>query len=233
MIQLDKVLPIVAIFLPQPLKILFYRRILGWQIGKGVKIGFSYLESENVSIDDDANIGHFNVIRNLKSLKIEKNARIANFNQFYGDRRKRAIAGWNRELIIEERVRFMSHHFLDVSGTIKIGSNTTIGGRDTHFWSHGRLYNDGIFKLGAINIEIGANSYVGARATLIGCKIPDGAIVGAGSIVNKSFEGDDSYAFLIAGNPAQIKKKYPRTKSPELKQTVRQQQESESESSAT
>ncbi|MEO0924435.1 MAG: hypothetical protein AAFY63_01035 [Cyanobacteria bacterium J06643_13] len=213
MIKLNKILPIVALFLSQPLKLGFYRRFLGWQIGNEVNIGFSYLESEEVIIGDGVKLGHFNIVRNLKLLKIEKDARIANFNQFYGDRRKREQVGWNRELVMEERVRFMSHHFVDVSGTVRIGANTTIGGRDTHFWSHGRLYNDGAFKFGAINIKIGTNSYVGARATLIGCDLPDGVIVGAGSIVNKSFAHDDSCSFLIAGNPAQIKKRYPRQKS--------------------
>lgn len=212
MIQSNKILAIAAVFLPRPLKIFCYRRFLGWQIGNNVKIGFSYLEGENMFIEDGAKIGHFNIIRNLNLLKMGKNAYIANFNQLYGDRRKRA--GWNRELILSESVKVMSHHFMDVSGSIKIGAGTTIAGRDTHFWSHGRLYHEDKPKLGTTDIEIGKKSYIGARATLIGCSIPDGAIVGAGSIVNKSFERDDSCSFLLAGNPAQIKKRYPRAQSP-------------------
>ncbi|MEM6611248.1 MAG: hypothetical protein AAF652_03155 [Cyanobacteria bacterium P01_C01_bin.72] len=212
MIKSNKILSILAVFLPHPLKILCYRRFFGWQIGNNVNIGFSYLEGENIFIEDNAKIGHFNIIRNLKLLKISKNAYVANFNQFYGDRRKRA--GWKRELILAERVKVMSHHFMDVSGSIKIGAETTIAGRDTHFWSHGRIYHEDKPKLGTVNIEIGEKTYVGARATLIGCSIPDGSIVGAGSIVNKSFEGEDNYSFLLAGNPAQIKKRYPRTKFP-------------------
>ena len=127
----------------------------------------------------------------------------------------------------------MSHHFIDVLGTVTIGANTTIGGRDTHFWSHSRFYDEALSpQLEAIDIKVGKNSYVGARATLIGCSIPEGAIVGAGSIVNKSFENDKNYNFLIAGNPAKIKKRYFRTQhTPESKEIENRPDENKSKSS--
>ena len=58
-----------------------------------------------------------------------------------------------------------------------------------------------------MNLHVGQGVYIGARSTLIGCSIPDRAMVGAGSVVNKSFATED-YRLLIAGNPAIVKKRY-------------------------
>ena len=44
---------------------------------------------------------------------------IANFNQFYGN--KYQDPQWKTCLIIRDHVLFMSHHFIDVAGTIEIG----------------------------------------------------------------------------------------------------------------
>ena len=40
--------------------------------------------------------------------------------------------------------------------------------------------------------------------------IPDGAVVAAGSVVNKTFPGQDC-RLLIAGNPATVRKRYEGT----------------------
>ena len=45
-----KLLLLIATLLPLPIKLLFYRRVMGWQIDKNVRIGFSYLDADQVSI---------------------------------------------------------------------------------------------------------------------------------------------------------------------------------------
>jgi acetyltransferase-like isoleucine patch superfamily enzyme len=200
-----KIILLFSIVLPSSLKKLLFRYLLGWKIGNNVKIGFSYINSKKVVLGNDVTIGHFNVIHKLKNLEIADRCYIANFNQFFGNYREEAK--WTTEIILAEKVLIMSHHFMDVAGTITIGSNTTIGGRDTHFWTHSRILEQGIPKLVPMNIKIGNNVYIGARTTLISCDIPDWAIVGAGSLVNKSFS-QESNPVLIAGNPATIKKRY-------------------------
>lgn len=197
---------LLIIFLPLPLKLFAYRRLLGWKIGNSVSIGFSYLDSHQVTIGDNVRIGHFNVIRNLKYLEIGDESYVANFNQFFGNPRQ--DTSWKRKLLIGRKVLIMSHHFLDVVGSITISNGTTIGGRDSHFWTHSLVNEEGIYHLKAYDLEIGENSYIGARATLISCTIPNNSIVGAGSIVNKSFSEDENYSLLITGNPAAIRKRY-------------------------
>ena len=200
-----KVLLILAVILPQSLKLLIYRNILGWTIGKQVKIGLSYLECDEVIIGNNVFIGNFNVIRSLKFFQVGNGSYIANFNEFFGNNRQGIE--WKRELRLGESVSLISHHFIDVSGTVTIGDNSTIAGRDTHFWSHSLTYREGLPIIAPLNIRVGKGVYLGARATLLSCEIPDGAIVGAGSIVNKTF-APENCRLLIAGNPATIKKRY-------------------------
>jgi acetyltransferase-like isoleucine patch superfamily enzyme len=190
--------------LPNHMKIFIYRKILGWDIGTNVRIGFSYINTKLLFIGDNTVIGHFNIIRRVNSMKIGEKTLISNFNCIYGA----SHLGWKSTLSIGSSVNFMSHHFLDVGGSITIGDSTIIGGRDSQFWSHGLAYDEfGNPALKPLDIFIGDKVYIGARSTLIGCSIPDRTVVGAGSVVTKSFE-PKSTPFLIAGNPAIIKKYY-------------------------
>lgn len=200
-----KILLLLAVIMPQSFKLFLYRRFMGWKIGTEVRIGLSYIDCEQVILGNNIRIGHFNVIRCLRSFQVGNGSYIANFNQFFGN--KYEDARWTRQLILGEKVLFMSHHFVDVAGTITIGSKTTVGGRDTQFWSHSLTHDQGVADLAPMDVHIGEGAYIGARATLVGCTIPNLAVVGAGSVVNKTFTPENC-RLLIAGNPATIKKRY-------------------------
>jgi acetyltransferase-like isoleucine patch superfamily enzyme len=198
-----RLLLILAALMPLPLKLLIYRRLLKWRIGKNARIGWSYLDAGQVTLGDNVRIGHFNLLRGIKHLSIGSETYIANFNQMFGA----AYPEWASTLIIGTQVNFMSRHFIDVGGTVTIGDRAIIGGRDTQFWSHTRAFIDGVPSLQPTSVHIGENVYIGARAMLVSCAIPAGAIVGAGSVVTKSFAAEEA-RLLIAGNPATIRKRY-------------------------
>jgi acetyltransferase-like isoleucine patch superfamily enzyme len=58
-----------------------------------------------------------------------------------------------------------------------------------------------------MSIRLGEWVYVGAGCILVGCDLPSRTIVGAGSVVTKSFSAEPC-GLLIAGNPASIRKRY-------------------------
>ena len=180
-------------------------RLLGWKIGSRVRIGLSYLDALNVTIGDGVRIGHFNVVRSVKRLSIGPNTVIANFNAFFGTTYGPDFPGI---VDIGAEVSWMSHHFVDAAGNLQVSSQAVIAGRDTHFWTHEAQPFESGLRLMATRVEIGSGAYVGARATLLGCSVPPGAVVGAGSVVTKDFAPEPA-RLLIAGNPATIRKRYP------------------------
>lgn len=200
-----KLLLLLCVVLPQGLKQGIYRSVFRWKVGRRVRIGCSYLDCAAVDLGDDVRIGHFNVLRGLQRFQVGERTYIANFNEFFGN--GGAYESFKSVLIFGSGVNFMSHHFIDVGGTVTIGDGATIGGRDTHFWSHTRTFRNGIPCLEPTEVTVGPDVYVGARATLVGCSIPGGAVVGAGSVVTKSF-APEPQRLLIAGNPAAIRKRY-------------------------
>jgi acetyltransferase-like isoleucine patch superfamily enzyme len=202
--NLKKCLLIVSIFLPSPFKIFLYRRIFKWDIGSHCKIGLSYIESGNVSLGDNVTICHFNIFKGIRELKIGDEAYIKNFNNFYGSPH---FPDWPCALQIGTKAKIMSHHFIDVSGTITLGDDVIIGGRDTQIWSHTRLLKDKIPTLVHLPVWIENSTYIGARATLVGCKLPKNATIGAGSVITKDFSQEGEF-ILIAGNPGIVKRRY-------------------------
>lgn len=207
-----KLLLLLCIVLPQSLKQGIYRTVFHWKIGRRVRIGYSYLECTGMELEDDVRIGHFNVVRGLQRFHVGERTYIANFNEFFGPGGTFEL--FKGILVFGSGINFMSHHFIDVGGTVKIGDGTTIGGRDTHLWSHTRTLHNGIPRLEPTEVSIGADAYIGARATLVSCRIPDGAVVGAGSVVTKNF-ASEAQRLLIAGNPATIRKRYDLLSAPE------------------
>ncbi len=200
-----RVLLLLGAVLPSFLKLAVYRHLLGWKIGRRVRIGFSYIDAADAIFGDGVSIGHFNIMRGIQRLHIGSGTYIANFNQFFGTGNH--YRGFAAELSLGESVNFMSRHFIDVAGTVRIGSGTTVGGRDTQFWSHTLAMVDGRQALVPTCVHIGDGVYVGARATLVSCAIPDGAVIGAGSVVTKDFPAEAT-KLLIAGNPATVLKRY-------------------------
>jgi len=193
--------------LPSAIKVAIYRLIFGWKIGRNVRIGFSLIEARNVEIGDFVKIGSFNLFRNCQDLVIGDSSIINNNNKIYGSHLK--CQGWINKFQVGVKCYITSGHFFDIGGGVIIDCYTVVGGRDTHIWSHSIKIIDGRRELVPIRAKIGEKSYIGARVTLVCNSIPARTVVGAGSIIAKTFpsctfeEGQ-----LIAGNPAKILKKY-------------------------
>lgn len=199
-----RVLLLLCAILPNPLKIALYRA-LGFRIGKNVRIGISYINARSVEIGDDSHIGHFNSFRDLNLLSVGKGVYIRNFNEASG---LTDDVMWPAEFVIEDGVQIMSRHFFDCPGRILLEEKALIGGRETQLWTHGRnMIPDGSVALQPGSVRVGRNVYVGARCTLVGCTVPDGATVAAASVVVKQHP-PEPFSVLLAGNPAVVKKRY-------------------------
>lgn len=190
---------LLALLLPSSLKRALFTSALGWQIGERATIGASLICAQRVRIGRDVHIGHLNLVGRLRSLEVGDGTVIGNLNHFSAGEH----TNWPDSFWIGEQAKVTSRHFFDCSGGIRIGAHSLIGGRDTHCWTH---YYDGR-TIQSNELVIGDRCYVGARSTLIYCQVPDDCVVGAGSVVTRDFTGDGE-GLLIAGNPAEVKKRF-------------------------
>ena len=204
----------ILALLPSILKIPLYRLFCGYQIGRGVSIGFSIIAVDNCRIDDAVRIGHLNLFLKTKDLKIGEHTKIGHLNIIRGGEavdlgRYTEIIRLNEINAIPDPIvsnpvdsRFSlgdgsivtTSHKIDFTDRVMIGKRSILGGRNSSLWTHNRQETR--------PITIADYCYVGSEIRMVpGSSIPPGCIVGIGSVISKPLKGD---SHLVGGVPARL-----------------------------
>src|SRR5262249_53777801 len=149
MVILRLVVGLAVAALPSRLKLLIYRRLFGYRIGRGVKIGLSPLVNVgSCRIGDDVRIGAFNLFTDVGGLEIGRGSRIGFLNLVRGGGRVRigdystllrqntinAIIDGDFVEPVESNFSMgtgavlSSGHWLDFSAGIELGDYVIVGG---------------------------------------------------------------------------------------------------------
>lgn len=170
------------------LKIVLYRKLFGYKIGKGVEIGKIIINCKKVNIGDHVYIANDNVF-SCGEISIGFNTSIHSGNTFIG----------KGKFVVGDSSRVINNHHFDLWNSIIIGNNTWVAGRNSEFWTHGSIHT----KTGKdLSITIGDNVYIGSASCFApGSKISSLNLVGMGSVVSGSFKTNKT---LIKGNPAKV-----------------------------
>ena len=216
--------------LPSFLKLFIYK-LKGYRIGKGVSIGFgSIILGKDVMIGDYSKIGFITIIRS-ETIKIGRYVRIGSFTlidtekiEIDDDARinEQVIIGGLRDhdsyIKIGKRTIIMEYSFINPTKPVVIGDDSGIGGHCLLF-THGSWLSqlDG-FPVSFAPITLGRNVWLPWRVFILpGVSIGDNVVVGANSLITKSFPSNS----LIAGSPAKIiRENYPPHLSEEGRATV-------------
>ena len=198
--------------LPSFLKRPTYRLLLGYKIGKRVRIGLSLIDAKSCHIADDVSIGHFNVIIGVKKLSVGDHVRIGFLNVIRGGDavvlgRYSEVMRLNEinsipdpdvvnatdpQFILGDGSVITSGHKVDFTDRVEIGRRTIIGGRNSSIWTHNRQRT--------LPIQIGSFTYVGSEIRIApGGSLPSRCIVGIGSVITSQLTDEEH---LIAGVPA-------------------------------
>jgi acetyltransferase-like isoleucine patch superfamily enzyme len=206
-------------FLPSIIKKIFYR-LKGYSIGKNVSIGFgSVVIGKNVEIKDGVKIGLLSVVRGNEiiidryvkigtmtmidtgKIKIGEDSRI-NENVIIG-----GMKTPESEIDIGKRVIIMEYSFINPTKPIKLGDDTGIGGHCLLF-THGSWLSElEGYPVTFAPITLGKKVWLPWRVFILpGVEVGDNVVIGANSLITKSFPSN----VLIAGSPAKIiKENYP------------------------
>ena len=106
------------------------------------------------------------------------------------------------ELIIGQDSAITKCHHIDFTNSIIIGKFTTIAGYSSQFLTHSIDINEG--RQDSKPITIGDYCFVSTRVIILGgSKLPSYSVLGAGAVLNKSFDQEWN---LYAGIPAKATK---------------------------
>jgi acetyltransferase-like isoleucine patch superfamily enzyme len=202
----------VCAILPSFLKRPLYRLFFGYKIGKRVRIGLSIIDAGECNIEDDVQIGHFNVVTRVHKLVIKDHVRIGHLNIIRGGSsvnigRYCEIMRMNEinsipdpdvvnqidpVFLLGDGSIVTTGHKIDFTDRVEIGRRVILGGRNSSLWTHNRQRT--------LPITIGPLVYMGSEIRMApGSAIPARSIVGIGSVITAALTEEGK---LIAGVPA-------------------------------
>lgn len=178
-------------------------KIFGFQIDKTAKIGLSIILARELILEENSNIGSLVICKGIDCFKMHKGSHVGNLMYITGfstlnNSVFQSVHNRHCELIMDEYSTLTSRHFVDCNGGVYIGAFTTIAGIKSQILTHSiNVYKN---RQEAHPIYIGKYCFVGTGCILLpGTKLPDYSVLGAGSVLTKSYEEP---ACLYAGNPA-------------------------------
>lgn len=201
---------LLSLALPWSLRRRFLERRFGYSIHPTSRIGLSWIFPKRLIVDEHARIGHLNVCKGVELLHLGASAVIGQLNWITGFPREESRHFAHQvermpQLIVERHAGISSRHLLDCTASVRIGAFATLGGFRSQILTHSIDLAEN--RQAAHPITIGDYCFVGTDCVLLGgSALPHHSVLGAKSLLNKSYEQPFT---LYAGVPAQPIKALP------------------------
>jgi UDP-3-O-[3-hydroxymyristoyl] glucosamine N-acyltransferase len=186
---------------------------LGHRIRPGARVGFAFVWSDFIGMDQGSRIGHLNLVAARRVLMraqsylgrgniikgpidvvLRPRAALGNANQVL--RGPSGVTSGPAQLWLGELAKITVRHRVDCTQTVRIGDFSTVAGADSQIWTHGYVHamdGPGRYRIdGRVVIE--KNVYIGSACLIsMGVRIAKGVIVGGGTSVSKSLSEPGLY----------------------------------------
>jgi acetyltransferase-like isoleucine patch superfamily enzyme len=206
-----KVLMLLSFLLPWSLRRSFLEKQFGFQIHPTARIGLAWILPNRLIMEEGSTIGTATVCKGIDLLHLKAHASIGRANWITGfplgpsphfahqtDRRP--------ELIVGEHSAITNRHLLDCTSSVTIGRFTTFAGFHSQIISHSIDLEQN--RQSSKPVRVGDYCFVGTNCVLLGgSALPDFCVLGAKSLLNKTFT--ETYQ-LYGGVPARPIKALPR-----------------------
>jgi acetyltransferase-like isoleucine patch superfamily enzyme len=198
-----ELLLLFSILLPWNLRRAFLEKQFGFKIHPTCRIGLSWIMPRQLIMEAHSSIGHLNMCKNISLLHLGEHALIARGNWITGfpkDGPRHFLTETERmpQLIVGRHSAITNRHLIDCTSAITIGEYSTVAGFGSQLMTHSIDIVQN--RQRSLPITIGDYCFIGTDCVLLGgSTIPDFCVVGAKSLVNKSFT--ETYQ-LYGGIPA-------------------------------
>ncbi len=205
----SKIIAVIIFLFPSIISVIFLR-LCGYKIGKGCKIGFSFIVTKKLQMDDNARIGHCNLIL-VNELQMKEGGRIKKFNVIKGNiflklKRNSTINQFNyitsafdnrkTSCLLNDSAIIGVSHSIDLTSDFILGSYSILAGKGSQVWTHGFYHSKKTHERWRIDgsVVIGDNVYIGSKSIICsGVSICNNCTIGAGAVVSKSIFKEGLY----------------------------------------
>lgn len=193
-----------SLFLSGRVKNFYLNNLLGHNIDKTARIGFSILLVNKVFMAPGSRVSSLTVIKGLDFMSLGENSHIGSLNwisafptgtsskHFSDDLQREAV------LLVGDESAITSRHVIDCTNQVKIGKFSTFAGYRSQILTHSVcIYTS---RQRSYPVEVGDYCFVGTGSILLpGSKLPDYSLLAAGSVLGKKFSDEFS---IYGGIPA-------------------------------
>lgn len=206
------VLKILSFLLPWPLRRRALNKWFGFSIHPSAKIGMAWVFPRKLVMAANSKIDHFTVAIHLDKIEMATNAKIGRGNWITGfttgsnSKHFKHQPDRRPELLMGEWAAITKNHHIDCTNFIEIGRFSTVAGYQSQLLTHSINVIDN--RQDSLPIYIGEYTFVGTNVVVLGgAKLPSYSVLGAKSLLNKSF--DEEWG-LYGGVPTKRISEIPR-----------------------
>jgi acetyltransferase-like isoleucine patch superfamily enzyme len=202
---------LLSLCLPPAARRSFLQAQFGYQIHPSCRLGLCWIAPTRLIMEEGSEIGHFTVCKNIDLLHLKAHATIGRGNWITGvpigtssphfaeekDRRP--------ELVVGEHAAITHRHLIDCTNSVVIGRFTTVAGFQSQILTHSIDLQRN--RQTSAPVRIGEYCFIGTNSVLLpGAGLPDYCVLGAKSLLNRTFTETHQ---LYGGIPAQPIKSLP------------------------
>ena len=197
------VLRLISFLLPWELRRSFLEKQFGFQIHPTARVGLAWIFPKALIMEEGSSIGTATVCKNIELLHLKAHATIGRGNWITGfplgpSRHFSHQTERHPELILGEHSAITNRHLIDCTNSVTIGRFTTFAGFHSQIISHSIDIEEN--RQSSKPVRVGDYCFVGTNCVLLGgSALPDFCVLGAKSLLNKSFT--ETY-HLYCGVPA-------------------------------
>jgi carbonic anhydrase/acetyltransferase-like protein (isoleucine patch superfamily) len=188
---MKKLVVLLGMLLPWPLKRRLYTAVLGYRLDPTASIGLSFVAPGALELAAGARIGHLTVVKGVALVRLGTRSVIGNMNWITGfppgpSRHFAQVTGRRPQLVLGDEAAVTHRHIIDCTDSVEIGAFTTFAGFRSQILTHSIDLAAG--RQHCAPVRIGERCFVGTACVILpGAELPERSVLAAGAVLARAF----------------------------------------------